>query len=317
MTGIKASAVSLYSCASAEEQGILVGTGYVVNLSSAAAKPAAPPPASPPALQATASLRGVAPDKIDVAGVRLGMSVDDVRAVLRAKALRDYYESDSALVEPDSAGGRGAPVSGGRFVNLLAAWTPTSPAGTPGDGGGEFYQIMFTPVPGRERAMAIVHSAAYPPAQEVRELVFEKALIKKYGGFAGPSELPLSPTWRAQANGDVQPGDACNRRAVIGGLSDLPANDSPRMEAATSNLALATTVDELRFQVEHCGVAIVTEDHESSNRGAPVEERLVSRFTVTAYSPAMGLEAAAAAGRLIKAAGSHVAGPAEQSAPAL
>jgi hypothetical protein len=286
----------------------------VVNLSATAAKPSAPPPATPPTPAATAALRGVAPDQIDVAGVRLGMSVDDVRAVLKAKALRDYYESHSSLIEPDSASGRGAAVSGGRFVNLVAAWTPTSAAGAPGEGGGEFYEIMFTPVPGRERAMAIVHSAAYRPAQAVRELAFEKALIKKYGGAAGPAELPESPTWRAQTDGAVQLGDACNRRGVIGGLADLPENDAPRVDAAKSNLALGTALDELRFQVEHCGAAIVTEDHENSNRGAPVEERLVSRFTVTAYSPAMGLEAAAAAGRFIKAGGSHVAGPADQPA---
>jgi ketosteroid isomerase-like protein len=54
MTGIKAGAVSFYSCATAEQQGILVTTGYTLSegLRSkvAAAPPAspAPPPAAPP-----------------------------------------------------------------------------------------------------------------------------------------------------------------------------------------------------------------------------------------------------------------------------
>jgi pyruvate/2-oxoglutarate dehydrogenase complex dihydrolipoamide acyltransferase (E2) component len=55
MTGIKAGAVSFYTCATAEQQGILVTTGYTLTpglrSKAAAAPPAspAPPPAAPPA----------------------------------------------------------------------------------------------------------------------------------------------------------------------------------------------------------------------------------------------------------------------------
>jgi hypothetical protein len=54
MTGIKAGAVSFYSCVNAEQQGILVTTGYTLSagirskVAQAPPPPAAPPPAAPP-----------------------------------------------------------------------------------------------------------------------------------------------------------------------------------------------------------------------------------------------------------------------------
>jgi hypothetical protein len=55
--------------------------------------------------------------------------------------------------------------------------------------------------------------------------------------------------------------------------------------------------------MDRCGIAIVTEDHSTTNGGAPRENRVVMRFTVTAYSPSIGFEGAATAAQLIQAAG--------------
>jgi len=299
MTGIKASAVSLYGCVSAEQQGILVTTGYV--LSAGAGGTIAPPP--PPQRQAGApALPDVSPDKIDVAGVKLGMSLDDVRAVLKSKKLLDYYESMETLGHFDSTK-VAQPIASGRFVNVIAAWTPppSSPAGDTFAEDGESYDVMFTPVPGRERAMAIVHSAAYSPANAVREMALENALVKKYGGFAGSNDLPDSPTWRIQGSGKVQVGDPCNRRGIFGGLGGLNFGNEPR-----PNLALKTAPDEFRFQIDRCGVAIVTEDHSTANGGAPREDRIITQFTVTAYSPPIAFEGATTAAQLMQTAGEAV-----------
>ncbi len=299
MTGIKASAVSLYSCVSAEQQGILVTTGYVLSAGAGGMIAPAPPqnPVGAPALP------GVSPDKIDVAGVKLGMSLDDVRAVLKSKKLLDYYESMESLGHFDSTNGAMQPLASGRFVNVIAAWTPppSSPVGDTSAEDGESYEVMFTPVPGRERAMAIVHSAAYSPANAVREMALENALVKKYGGFAGSNDLPGSPTWRIQGSGSVQVGDPCNRRGIFGGLGGLNFGNQTR-----PNLALKTTPDEFRFQIDRCGVAIVTEDHSTANGGAPREERIITQFTVTAYSPSIAFEGATAAAQLMQTAGGAV-----------
>ena len=75
---------------------------------------------------------------------------------------------------------------------------------------------------------------------------------------------------------------------------------------ARENLALKWTAEDFKSQIEHCGVAIVTEDHFTANGGALRADRLVTRFTVTAYSPSIGFEGATTAGQLIHAAGGSV-----------
>jgi hypothetical protein len=150
-------------------------------------------------------------------------------------------------------------------------------------------------VPGKERVMSVVHSVGYSPANAVRETELESGLIQKFGGF-GSTDLPESPTWRLQSGGDVQVGDPCNRRGVFGGLGGLKAKER-------ENLALKRTPEDFKFEIDHCGVAIITEDHFTANGGALHEDRLVTRFTVTAYSPSMAFDGAKAATQLILASG--------------
>ena len=331
LTGIKSTAVSFYRCAAAEQQGMLVTTGYVLSGPAAKMTPApqaptppqappptpqqAPPPPPPPV--ASTDTVHVSLDQIDIAGVKLGMSPDEVRAVLRSKKLLDYTESAETLSYVDSGKGIVQQVPNGRFVNVIAAWS--APAATTRDNfelDGESYEIMFTPVPGKERAMGIVHSVGYSLANAVHESVLESGLIRKYGGFNESGDLPESPTWRIQSSGNVQVGDSCNRRGIFGGLGALD------VAKTRENIALKRAADDFRSQVERCGVALVTEDHHTANGGALREDRLVTRFTVTAYSPAIGLEGAKAAAQLIQAAGgvgkkSDATHAKDQSAPSL
>ena len=324
MTGIKNGAVSFYSCATAEQQGMLVTTGYVLS-GPAAAKvtpaSAAPTPQAqtrleaPPPPGVSADKVDVPTDQIDVAGVKLGMSPDEVRAVLKSKMLHDYNESAETLSYMDSTKGTFQQVPNGRFVNVIAAWT--APPSTTRDNfgvDGESYEIMFTPVPGRERAMGIVHSVGYSLANAIHESTLESGLIKKYGGFAGSNDLPESPTWHFRNGGNVQAGDSCN--GIFGGLGGLNVA-KPR-----ENIALKRAPDDFRSQIDRCGTAVVTEDHHTANGGALREDRLVTRFTVTAYSPSIGFEGAKTAARLIQAAGgtvkkSDASRAKEQPAPSL
>jgi hypothetical protein len=199
----------------------------------------------------------------------------------------------------DSAKSAMQPIPNGRFVNVIAAWTPP-PASAGGDNyqvDGEAFEVMFTPVPGKERVMGIVHSVGYSPANAVREVALENGLINKYGGF-GPGDLPQSPTWRIQSSGYLQVGDPCNRRGTLGGIGALTGASMGR-----ENLALKRSAEDLKSVIDRCGVAILTEDHFTANGGALREDRLVTRFTMTAYSPAIALEGANGATQLIQAAG--------------
>jgi len=321
MTGIKIDAVSLYTCAQAQQKGYLVTAGYVL-LGAAlarAAPPAAatPPPPVPAPAVAAAPLAAAPPHAapappaeapvpavrmaaghIDVAGIKLGMSPDAVRAVLKSKNLRHYKEWTETL--SSSSGGASRPIPNGRFVNVIAAWTPpaAAAAGEDFESAGESFEVMFTPVPGAERAMAIIHSEGFSPQDAIRETVLDEGLVKKYGGYVSAGALPESVTWRFQSDGSVQVGDACGRRGTLGGLGGLDVANAPR-----ENLALRRTSQDLQSQVERCGDATVTADHFTPNGGALPADRLVTRFTVTAFSPALGLEGARKAAQLVQAAG--------------
>lgn len=304
MTGIKNIAVSQYSCADAQQQGMLVTTGYGLSMpANGAITPALLPQTSAetatPAPVSSADKADVSPNQIDIAGVKLGMSPDEVRAVLKSKKLLDYDESVETLSYLDSTKGVMQPIPNGRFVNVIAAWTPPplSSAGDTFDVEGESYEVMFTPVPGKERAMGIVHSVGYSPTNAVHEVALESGLVKKYGGFSGSNDLPESPTWRFQSSGNVQVGDPCNHRGVFGGVGRLNVT-----KVARENLALKGTPENFKLQVDRCGVAIVTEDHFTANGGALRADRLVTRFTVTAYSPSIAFDGATTAAQMIQTA---------------
>jgi hypothetical protein len=296
MTGITGGAVTVYSCVTAEQQGILMTSGYVLKggadqTSAPASESTPPPPPKPAAVSGPRNAGLDRLDRLDIAGVKLGMTPDQVRAVLKTKKLSDYHESTAALSP-----------AGARFVNLIDAWTVPAAdeeAGTEAAAGAavdaESFEVMFTPVPGRERAMAIVRTVAFASAHGVRESVLDNALVTKYGAYPAAGELPRGPTWRVQSDGGVAAGDPCNRRGLFGGLRDVNPARAPRQ-----NLALNTTLEEFRFQIDHCGTALLTEDHSTTNEGAPRADRIVDRFTVTAYSPSIGLEGAKAAGQLIQ-----------------
>src|ERR1700677_4413003 len=181
MTGIKSSAVSLYRCDKAEQQGMLVTAGYVIPARSgttASAAPASPAPAAvpapaaaatappavasaPPAAPAgmasavTAAPAAVSPfssGMVDISGVKLGMSPDEVKAVLKSKTLRERNEWSENLSYRDSETGKMQPVANGRFVNVIAASSSAASAAAGNyETDGESFEVMFTPVPGHER----------------------------------------------------------------------------------------------------------------------------------------------------------------------
>jgi hypothetical protein len=311
MTGLKSSGVAPLSCVKAEQLGVLVTAGYVLKVTVKSAPPLAPaapavppvaaptaapaavPAAAPPAAAAVPTAvpaGGTGPERVDVAGIRLGMSPDQVRTVLKSRMLSDYYESSEALVDAGS--------SASHYVNVIAAWTPAAAADGAG-GDGESFEVLFTPVPGKERALAIVHSTAYSASTAIHATVLGNGLVAKYRGYAKADDLPPSPTWRVLSDGSVQSGDGCSRRGIFGGVGTTGFDAHPR-----SNPALKTTTEEFRYQIDHCGVAIVTEDDAALNPDAPLKDRRITRFTVTAYSPAIGFEGATTAGQLMQAGGS-------------
>jgi hypothetical protein len=235
---------------------------------------------------------------VDISGVRLGMSVEEVRAVLKSKHLRDHDEWSETLSYRDAGAGKMQPVANGRFINVIGAWNSAASAADANEEiEGESFEVMFTPVPGHERAMAIVHTVGYSPSNAIHESALEEGLVEKYGGSAGAGGLPHSATWLYQADGTVTLGDSCGRRGLLGGLGAL------RVSGPRENMALQKGAEELEFEVQRCGIAVVTEDHHTTNGGALRGERMVTRYTVTAYGSGLAAQGAAQAQAIVSAAG--------------
>ena len=171
------------------------------------------------------------------------MSPDEVKAVLKSKTLRDRNEWSETLSYRDPETGKMQPVANGRFVNVIAA---SNSAASAADGNyetdGESFEVMFTPVPGHERAMAIVHTVGYSTSNAVHETALESGLAEKYGGLAAGGSLPQSATWLYRSGGTVTIGDSCGRRDVLGGLGAL------EVSSARENIALKRSASELRVR---------------------------------------------------------------------
>jgi hypothetical protein len=183
MTGIKDAAVSLYSCSSSEQQGSLVTSGYELRGGAAAgathdvrAEAAAQPMAvRATTIAATATLASAVPvsagDKVEVAGLKLGMSPDEVRTILKSKNLRDFRESTGTLGGAPTGNGASS-VETTRFVSAISSSSESS-----GEYG-EAFVVLFTPVPGQERVATIVHSVGSQAAALA-------AVIMQAGGIPG------------------------------------------------------------------------------------------------------------------------------------
>ncbi|HLW24816.1 MAG TPA: hypothetical protein VKT22_10685 [Steroidobacteraceae bacterium] len=300
------------------------GTAVSSTLGPSTGASAAPSSASVTSSAAVASssapgASGQGAGKIDVGGVRLGMGVEEVRAAIRGRRLLNYWESlgaaggraaGAAASGAATGAARGAATgaaSGARFVSRIAAWSAPDAAGD-----GESIEVLFTPVPGYERAYAIVHTVAYAPAHAVGQGALDRLLVKKYGGFGGAEALPSAPTWRLTRAAGIEAGDPCELRGLFGGLREV---GSAPLERANS--ALGMPLEELQSQADRCGIAIVTEDHLSTSGSADRDHRRVVRFTISAYSPAIAVEGLKSAARTAPAGGGRELSAGDGSSPSL
>lgn len=248
---------------------------------------------------AAAATNGVsAASQIDVSGVKLGMTVAEVRAVLKAKHLPQYREWKMRLGYFNQIQGTMEPVPNGQFITAIAAWNPGPPAvANVFNVDAEAYFVELTPVPGHEMAMRITHTVGYSPSDAVLVTTLEDALAQKYGDFTRSTEhgIGASPTWVFRSGAPVSHNTNAPCGVNAGGMGVNYAATE-----ATSNLALEATIAPL--ELRECGYAEVGEMSFVPNGTSPLADRLVTRFTVVAYSPAIVVAGHVAAATLIAAA---------------
>jgi ketosteroid isomerase-like protein len=99
MTGIKAGAVSFYNCVNAEQQGILVTTGYTLSpaIRSKVAQAPPPPPPAPPPPALPASREAKTPDAAPIAAPAAATTQPEILAVY-ARFIAGQNAHDRAVV---------------------------------------------------------------------------------------------------------------------------------------------------------------------------------------------------------------------------
>lgn len=235
---------------------------------------------------------------IDVSGVKLGMSLDEVRAVLKAKGFGKYKEWTKTLAYMDQINGGGSRmIPNGQWVNVVATWIPPPPSqrGPSFTSDGESYFVEFTPVPGHERAILITHTVGYSTANAIRQSTLEDGLAKKYRDFprSTATGTPASPSWIFEAGGAVH-GDAAQACRLVAAVPDELDIGERGNESTNSALAGGWP--------QRCGVAMVMAEQYVQNYNAALADRIVTRFSVRAYSTALAIEGRLAAAELVHAA---------------
>lgn len=157
---------------------------------------------------------------VDIVGLKIGMSVAEARAALKARKLPGYEETMGQLTY---FLGNPQPFPGGEFLSdaviypKLNSMPDSNPLPVT-----ELLWVSFTPEPGKERVAYISRTVRFSEKNVLSEEEFIKSLIKKYGAPAVHGKLSYNIlVWGVPARGDGVTWANCNdyMRDPIDGLS--------------------------------------------------------------------------------------------------
>jgi hypothetical protein len=256
---------------------------------------AAPATANQQSAKATIALPAV-----DVAGIRLGMSLNDARAAVKARNLAKSREWSADLTFHDELSGKEIAVPNGHYVNAIAAWTSIPMPPTTSQEYtypyGEHLIVWFTPVPGEERVVQISYHVGYPYQKSISRSSFEDALAKKYAEFKR-TRSSVVLTWMTGPGGLTEATGIC----LGGGAQSLAAPDeSPVYLRGDMNyrsdtvmniaVSLAPNLQVLPNIIRNCGPMILRAGALVPNSRDPPEAQVVQSYNVVSYSPKIVLE---------------------------
>jgi hypothetical protein len=212
-----------------------------------------------------------APEPLGIAGVRLGMTADEVRAVLKARKY-PMREFQATLSYMDKVTQLPVHIPDSIFINTMVQTGPRT-RGEPV----EKLRVYFSPAPGNERVVAVSHHVEYPRGREVREAALQKAFADKYG------ELPRNGA-RCRVNFSVHPAETDSRDPK----SPLPPN-----------YVLANHDRVLDLVRNDCGPQIIEIDWNTRDPSLPPEQRVVEEHTVSIVSVQLADESLLASSKTI------------------
>ncbi len=146
---------------------------------------------------------------VDIVGLRLGMTVEEVRAVLKDRPKLKVSEEKAAIFfsEPEKK----APNGMGGFVTRFPAENHVRTLEAVGDNGREQIRVRFTPSTGEERVMLVSRLLNLPDKSMFDST--RQAVLDKYGAPTGQRSDGLTDTfWWLFGK---HKSDRCNREALL------------------------------------------------------------------------------------------------------
>jgi len=231
--------------------------------------------------------------RLDVVGVKLGMTPDEARGVLRSRKY-PMHEFVSTLSYVDAATKQSVRLPNSAFVNALVQ-------------SGSFAKhdesdnltVFFSPSPGRERVVAIAHYNSYSKGKEIRESDMKARLAEQYGELPESLSRPktgfqFSHLWNLPVSED-KAGRNCNfnltQRFAKAGWWNTNS-------AAPQNYALTNWDLLLSLIRNDCGPSIVEVNWSVKDPNVPPERRLVTEYAVSIVSLPVADEGLMAASQL-------------------
>jgi hypothetical protein len=243
---------------------------------------------------------------VNVNGIALGMSVNEVATALKERSLPVYFQVEEGLAYSDPITGLPVSIPGTGIRSLIVANNgnkrPGGPEGfidPPADWDG--FAAFFTPEPGHERAVLVGRTVGFQKAHAIRRIDLTNSLIEKYGNpsyVSDDRDLMLMRWIYAQAPVKYELGGKPYSICPIDSATIRVAGLASNAREVKQGYAVVNKVlwynsnfgrDELVRNAKNCGSTIVEIRAAGPNSMAPPEERIITEYTVSMFSPDLAL----------------------------
>ncbi len=253
---------------------------------------------------------------VDILGLKLGMSPDQARPLVKARKLQNYLELSQELAFPDPVTGIALSIPNGNMLTFIVGASGNRGYGRIGGLSADYETLSasFTPVPGAERLVMIVHKVGLRIDEALREDSFYNALTAKYGAPVHVERRNGFATWlfgKARLRTANPQQLTCNTLSSLAPVIDGITKDMRVVETeavrdnASVNLLLRSfpsgnygKASFFAAQAVDCGDATLQVHWGGPNPTAGDSERLVAEYDISVMSPPLAAEDLGKANRL-------------------
>lgn len=235
---------------------------------------------------------------VDVAGVKLGMSPEEVRAVLAARKLTGSKEFKHTIAYPDPVTHQYQSIQGTEYLYAIVGWIGSF---APTDNW-QTIDVVFSPQPGHERVVEVSRVVNYSSGDAVALQTLRTQLVGKYGRPWYDNPLGnIRWVYPPGAGGSVVP-NTCHVlswdfSAVIPSTYGTP--DHPQLNIPQPGGTVFKFAPQLWSREAQCERAQASAFYRSLNGNAPEADRVITQFTVSVLDTDLARDAAAeVAGRI-------------------